>query len=148
MKKRKVGDMMEFVSMYKRGDIFWAELSPVIGSEQGGLRPVLILQNDIGNAFSNTVIISVLTKQQKKKMPTHVYLEKNLYSLQKNSWVLLEQLRTLDKSRLRDIISQLNDEKIEEVETKLKVSLGIVENVYQYYQHILTGQIVRMKVKK
>jgi mRNA interferase MazF len=138
---------MELKSKYKRGDIFLAELSPVIGSEQGGIRPVLILQNDIGNTFSNTVIISVLTKQQKRKLPTHVFLDKYKYSLQEHSWVLLEQIRTLDKGRLRDKISQLDNDKINEVDKKLKISLGIVENVYQYFQHIITGQIVRLKIK-
>jgi mRNA interferase MazF len=138
---------MELQSKYKRGDIFWAELSPVIGSEQGGLRPVLILQNDIGNGFSKTVIISVLTKQQKRNLPTHVYIDKNKYSLQENSWVLLEQLRTLDKGRLSDKISQLDDEKLEEIDKKLKISLGIEEDLYKYYKHIITGEIVKVKIK-
>lgn len=129
----------------RRGDIVWAELSPVVGSEQGGLRPVLILQNDIGNEFSQTVLASVLTKQQKKNLPTHVYLDKRKYSLREDSWVLLEQIRTLDKWRIQSKISALDSDKISEIDRKLKISLGIQEDIYKYYKNIYTGEIVRVR---
>ncbi|MBV7509689.1 type II toxin-antitoxin system PemK/MazF family toxin [Bacillus sp. sid0103] len=131
----------------KRGEIFWAKLSPVVGSEQGGLRPVLILQNDIGNKFSPTVLATVLTKQQKKRLPTHVFLDKRKYKLTEDSWVLLEQIRTLDKWRIQAKISRLDDKKLDEVDTALKISLGIKEDLYKYYRHIVTGEIVRIKAK-
>jgi mRNA interferase MazF len=123
------------------------EAISVVGSEQGGLRPVLILQNDIGNKFSPTVLATVLTKQQKKKLPTHVFLDKRKYHLSEDSWALLEQIRTLDKWRIQSKISCLDDKKLQEVETALKISLGIKEDIYKYYRHILTGRVVRIKAK-
>lgn len=112
----------------KRGDVFFADLSPVVGSEQGGTRPVLILQNDIGNRFSPTVIIAAITAQiQKAKLPTHVEINAKKYGFERNSVILLEQLRTIDKSRLTDRITQLDNELMEKVDEALEISLGLVK---------------------
>ncbi len=110
----------------KRGDIFYADLSPVIGSEQGGIRPVLIIQNDIGNKYSPTVICAAITSQiNKAKLPTHIELDSKKYSLVKNSVVLLEQIRTIDKKRLREKVSKLDNDIMQEVGNALRVSLGV-----------------------
>ncbi|WP_332646321.1 type II toxin-antitoxin system PemK/MazF family toxin [Lysinibacillus sp. 54212] len=112
----------------KRGDVFFADLSPVVGSEQGGTRPVLIIQNDIGNRFSPTVIIAAITAQiQKAKLPTHVEINAKKYGFERDSVILLEQLRTIDKSRLTDRITQLDDLLMEKVDFALEVSLGLVK---------------------
>ncbi|MCP1146266.1 MULTISPECIES: type II toxin-antitoxin system PemK/MazF family toxin [Ureibacillus] len=112
----------------KRGDVFFADLSPVVGSEQGGTRPVLIIQNDIGNRFSPTVIIAAITAQiQKAKLPTHVEIDAKKYGFERNSVILLEQLRTIDKSRLTDRITQLDDELMEKVDIALEISLGLLK---------------------
>ncbi|EMR04921.1 mRNA interferase EndoA [Bhargavaea cecembensis DSE10] len=112
----------------KRGDIFFADLSPVKGSEQGGKRPVLVIQNDIGNRFSPTVIVAAITAQiQKAKLPTHVEIDAVRYGLDKNSVVLLEQVRTIDKSRLSDKITHLDEEMMRQVEEALEISLGLVK---------------------
>ncbi len=112
----------------KRGDVFFADLSPVVGSEQGGTRPVLIIQNDIGNRFSPTVIIAAITAQiQKAKLPTHVEIDANKYGFERNSVILLEQLRTIDKSRLTDRITQLDDELMDKVDEALEISLGLMK---------------------
>ncbi len=101
----------------KRGDVFFADLSPVVGSEQGGTRPVLIIQNDIGNRFSPTVIIAAITAQiQKAKLPTHVEIDAKKYGFERDSVILLEQLRTIDKSRLTDRITQLDEALMEKVD--------------------------------
>ena len=113
--------------MIKRGDIFYADLSPVIGSEQGGLRPILILQNDIGNKYSPTVIAAAITsKLNKSKLPTHIELSSLEYGLEKDSVILLEQIRTLDKSRLKEKISSLSYMKMQEVNKAMLISLGVV----------------------
>ena len=110
----------------ERGDIYYADLSPVVGSEQGGLRPVLIIQNDIGNKYSPTVIIAAITSQiQKAKLPTHIELSHNKYPLTKDSVILLEQIRTLDKMRLRDRIGALDPIAMQKVNVGLLISLGI-----------------------
>ena len=110
----------------KRGDIYYADLSPVIGSEQGGMRPVLIIQNDVGNKYSPTVIIAAITSQiQKAKLPTHIELSHLHYPLSKDSVVLLEQIRTLDKLRLRDRIGRLDTIAMHKVNIGLMISLGI-----------------------
>lgn len=110
----------------ERGDIYYADLSPVVGSEQGGLRPVLIIQNDIGNKYSPTVIIAAITSQiQKAKLPTHIELNHSKYPLVKDSVVLLEQIRTLDKLRLRDRIGSLDTIAMQKVNIGLMISLGI-----------------------
>ncbi len=109
----------------KRGEIYYADLSPVVGSEQGGVRPVLIIQNDIGNKYSPTVIVSAITSQLgKAKLPTHIDLSAEKYNLPKNSVALLEQIRTLDKRRLREKVTSLGEEKMREVNRAILISLG------------------------
>ena len=109
----------------RRGEIYFADLSPVVGSEQGGIRPVLIIQNDVGNKYSPTVIISAITSQlSKAKIPTHVELSAREYNLPKNSVVLLEQIRTIDKRRLKEKVSELDNKKMREINLALLVSLG------------------------
>lgn len=110
----------------KRGDIYYADLSPVVGSEQGGMRPVLVIQNNIGNKFSPTVVIAAITsKIAKPKMPTHVGLKKAKGGLERDSVVLLEQVRTIDKQRLRERIMHLDPHNMELVDQALKVSVGL-----------------------
>lgn len=112
----------------RRGDIFFANLNPVIGSEQGGTRPVLILQNDIGNKHSPTTIIAAVTSRIKKaRLPTHVELPKELSKLDRDSVILLEQLRTIDRSRLKERVSHLDEETMLKVDAALAISLGLVE---------------------
>ncbi|MFX4303495.1 type II toxin-antitoxin system PemK/MazF family toxin [Alicyclobacillus tolerans] len=112
----------------KRGDVFFADLSPVVGSEQGGFRPVLVIQNDIGNRFSPTVIVAAITAQiQKAKLPTHVELPAQPYGLDRDSVVLLEQIRTIDKQRLTDRITHLDDAMMKRVNDALLISLGLVD---------------------
>ena len=109
-----------------RGDIYYADLRPVVGSEQGGVRPVLIIQNDIGNKHSPTVIFAAITSQMNKaKLPTHVELDSSRYALVKDSVVLLEQLRTIDKKRLRDKVCHLDREILRKVERALLISLDL-----------------------
>ena len=109
-----------------RGDIYYADLSPVVGSEQGGVRPVLVIQNNVGNKFSPTVIIAAITSQlSKAKLPTHIELNKEQYNLVKDSVVLLEQIRTLDKRRLKDKICSIDDTTMHRVEVAMMISLGI-----------------------
>ncbi len=110
----------------RRGDIFYADLRPVIGSEQGGIRPVLIIQNDIGNKHSPTVICAAITsKIHKSKLPTHVELNVNRCEIVKNSVVLLEQLRTIDKKRLKDKVCHLDSNILSEVDKALQISLEL-----------------------
>ena len=110
----------------KRGDIFYADLSPVIGSEQGGIRPVIIIQNDIGNKYSPTVIVGAITSQiNKAKLPTHVEISSDEYGLNKDSVVLLEQIRTLDKKRLKEKIGHMTFNDMKKVNKALFVSLGL-----------------------
>lgn len=110
----------------KRGDIFYADLSPVVGSEQGGIRPVLIIQNDIGNRYSPTVIIAAITSQiNKAKMPTHIEADSKRYFLIKDSVVLLEQIRTIDKKRLKEKIGHFDGELMAKVDKALLISLGL-----------------------
>lgn len=109
----------------KRGEIYYADLSPVVGSEQGGVRPVLIIQNDIGNKYSPTVIVAAITSQlSKAKIPTHIELPAVEYNLPKDSVVLLEQIRTIDKRRLKEKISILDQQKMRQVNIAILVSLG------------------------
>ena len=111
----------------KRGDIFYADLRPVVGSEQGGIRPVLIIQNDVGNRHSPTVICAAITsKMNKAKLPTHVELEAGRFQLVKDSVILLEQLRTIDKKRLKDRVCHLDGEILDQVDKALKVSLELI----------------------
>ena len=110
----------------KRGDIYYADLSPVVGSEQGGVRPVLIVQNDTGNRYSPTVIAAAITSQTNKaKLPTHIALSAPDYGLPRDSVVLLEQIRTLDKHRLRERAGQITPEDQRRVDQALDVSLGL-----------------------
>ena len=110
----------------KRGDIYYADLRPVIGSEQGGVRPVLIIQNDIGNRHSPTIICAAITSRMNKaKMPTHIELNADKYDMVKNSVILLEQLRTIDKRRLKDKVCHLDREIMEKVNEGLLVSLEL-----------------------
>ncbi|MEG0304915.1 MAG: type II toxin-antitoxin system PemK/MazF family toxin [Oscillospiraceae bacterium] len=112
----------------RRGEVFYADLSPVIGSEQGGVRPVLIVQNDMGNRHSPTVIAAAITsKQDKSNLPTHIDLKANHCGLAKDSVVLLEQIRTLDKKRLREKTGHLDEEDIARVDTALGISFGLHE---------------------
>ncbi len=112
----------------KRGDVYFADLSPVVGSEQGGVRPVLILQNDIGNRFSPTVIVAAITAQiQKAKLPTHVEIDAKKYGFERDSVILLEQIRTIDKQRLTDKITQLDETMMSRVDESLQISLGLID---------------------
>ncbi len=109
-----------------RGDIYYADLSPVIGSEQGGVRPVLIVQNDVGNRFSPTVIAAAITSQRDKtKLPTHIQLHATGSGLQRDSIVLLEQIRTLDKRRLKEHMGRLDDVSMRRIDQALQVSFGL-----------------------
>lgn len=110
----------------KRGDVFYADLSPVIGSEQGGVRPVLVVQNNVGNRFSPTIIcVAITSKINKAKLPTHVEIDGNKYEAVRHSVILLEQVRTLDKKRLKDKICQLDKELMDKVDKSLKVSFDL-----------------------
>ena len=110
----------------KRGDIFYADLRPVLGSEQGGVRPVLIIQNDIGNKHSPTVICAAITsKMNKAKLPTHIEIDASSYAIIRDSVILLEQLRTIDKQRLKERICHLSGELMEQVDQGLKISLDL-----------------------
>ena len=112
----------------KKGDIFFADLSPVIGSEQGGVRPVIVIQNDVGNKYSPTVIVAAITSQiNKAKLPTHVEIKAGEHGLNKDSVILLEQLRTVDKRRLKERIGRMDADAMEKVNEALVVSLGIIE---------------------
>lgn len=112
----------------KRGDIYYADLSPVVGSEQGGVRPVLIIQNDIGNRYSPTVIAAAITSRiNKAKMPTHIELGAHEYGLMKDSVILLEQIRTIDKQRLREKIGKLDEKKMCSVDNALHISFGLMK---------------------
>ncbi len=112
----------------KRGEIYYADLSPVVGSEQGGIRPVLVVQNDVGNKYSPTVIAAAITSRiNKAKMPTHIELAADEYGLNKDSVVLLEQIRTIDKRRLREKIGKLDNSMMGMVDKALFVSFGLEE---------------------
>ena len=112
----------------RRGDIYYADLSPVVGSEQGGVRPVLIVQNDIGNKHSPTVIAAAITSQiNKAKLPTHIELQARSYGLSKDSVILLEQVRTIDKRRLKERMGRLDEGVMSKVDEAIAVSLGIKE---------------------
>lgn len=109
----------------KRGELYYADLSPVVGSEQGGVRPVLVVQNDVGNKYSPTVIAAAVTsKINKAKLPTHIELPSNTYGLAKDSVILLEQIRTLDKRRLKERIGELNESTMTRVDKAILISLG------------------------
>ncbi|MDO9536402.1 MAG: type II toxin-antitoxin system PemK/MazF family toxin [Bacillota bacterium] len=112
----------------KRGFIFYSDLSPVIGSEQGGFRPVLVIQNNVGNRYSPTVIVAAITSHiEKAKLPTHVELSAKKYGLEKDSVILLEQIRTIDKQRLQQKITELDDRIMSTIDEALKISLGLID---------------------
>ena len=113
-------------TLVKRGDIYYADLSPVVGSEQGGLRPVLIIQNDVGNRYSPTVIAAAITSRLgKAKLPTHIDVHAERAGLARDSVVLLEQLRTLDKRRLREKMGHMDEDIMQEIDNAIAVSLGL-----------------------
>ena len=112
----------------KRGEIYYADLSPVVGSEQGGIRPVLIVQNDVGNKYSPTVIAAAITSQiNKAKMPTHIEIDARDYGLAKDSVILLEQIRTIDKRRLKEKIGVIDETLMNKVNEALFVSFGLID---------------------
>ncbi len=114
------------MSIIRRGDIYYADLSPVVGSEQGGLRPVLIIQNDIGNKYSPTVIVAAITSRMSKtKLPTHIDIYAEEVGLAKDSVILLEQIRTLDKHRLKEKMGHLDDGMMNYVNTAISISFGL-----------------------
>lgn len=117
------------LNVIKRGELYYADLSPVVGSEQGGVRPVLVVQNDVGNRYSPTVIAAAVTsKINKARLPTHIELSARTYGLAKDSVVLLEQIRTIDKRRLKDRIGLLSDQMMTRVDDALLISLGFNVN--------------------
>lgn len=112
----------------KRGEIYFAQLNPVVGSEQGGIRPVLVVQNDIGNQYSPTTIVLAITSQiNKAKMPTHVEIKSSECGLERDSVILAEQIRTIDKSRLKKRIAFLEDSLMDKVAHAIKISLGLTD---------------------
>lgn len=116
---------MRYVTV-KRGDIYYADLSPVVGSEQGGVRPVLIVQNDVGNKYSPTVIAAAITSQKEKaKLPTHIKLDSQNCGLSRDSVVLLEQIRTIDKKRLKERMGKLDNNSMHMINQALSVSFGL-----------------------
>lgn len=123
-----------------RGDIYYADLSPVVGSEQGGVRPVLVVQNDVGNKYSPTVIIAAITSQlSKAKLPTHIELNKDKYNLLKDSVILLEQIRTLDKRRLKEKVCTIDDKTMQKVDIAIMISLGITA----WFYHDFFNKIIK-----
>mgnify|MGYP002299014208 CR=1 FL=1 len=115
-----------FLKTYYRGDIYYADLRPVVGSEQGGIRPVVILQNNVGTRYSPTVIAAPITSRRKTNLPTHVSINRQVDKLRCNSVILMEQIRTIDKSRLMDRIGVLNDYEMQQVNQALGISVGLV----------------------
>lgn len=112
--------------MIRRGDIFYADLSPVVGSEQGGIRPVLIIQNNVGNRHSPTVICAAVTsKMNKAKLPTHIEISTRDYDIVKNSVILLEQIRTIDKQRLKEYVCHIDDGMMRKVDQAIRISLEL-----------------------
>ena len=113
----------------RRGDLFYADLSPVVGSEQGGVRPVIVVQNDVGNKYSPTIIVAPVTSQMNKaKLPTHVKLKGNKYGLPKNSVALMEQLRTIDKKRLREKIGTFSSDIMTKIDEAMTISLALQQD--------------------
>lgn len=127
----------------KRGDIYYADLSPVVGSEQGGLRPVLIIQNDVGNRYSPTVIAAAITSRMgKARMPTHIDIYADKVGLAKDSVILLEQIRTLDKRRLKEKMGHLDDEIMSEVNNAIAVSFGLADGSSQISDGTREGNVI------
>lgn len=109
----------------RRGDIFYADLSPVVGSEQAGVRPIVVIQNDVGNRYSPTIIGIAITSKEKIKMPTHLEIDGTKYGLEKDSVILAEQIRTLDKSRLKEKVGRLDKETLEKLKKAIEISFGL-----------------------
>lgn len=123
----------------KRNEIYYADLSPVIGSEQGGIRPVLVIQNDMGNKYSPTTIVAAITSRQNKpKLPTHIEISEDVF--EKNSVVLLEQLRTVDKRRLKDYVGKLDNCTMNRVNEAISISVGLKDNAGENKDAGRTGQ--------
>ena len=115
--------------MIKRGEIYFAQLNPVVGSEQGGIRPVVVVQNDIGNQYSPTTIILAITSQiNKAKLPTHIELKAETYGLERDSVILAEQIRTIDKTRLKQRIAVLQEENMKKVDHAMLISLALIDS--------------------
>ncbi len=115
--------------MIKRGEIYFAQLNPVVGSEQGGIRPVVVVQNDIGNQYSPTTIILAITSQiNKAKLPTHIELKAETYGLERDSVILAEQIRTIDKARLKQRIAVLQEETMKKVDHAMLISLALIDS--------------------
>ncbi|MGM0125437.1 MazF family toxin-antitoxin system, toxin component [Enterococcus sp. AZ194] len=122
--------------MVKRGDIYFADLSPVVGSEQGGIRPVVIIQNNLGNHFSPTVIIAAITaKMAKPKLPTHIGIKASKDGIDRDSVILLEQIRTIDKSRLKEKVCHLDAKIMNGVDRALRISIGIEPTTHGHHGH-------------
>lgn len=118
----------------KRGEIYYADLSPVVGSEQGGVRPVLIVQNDVGNRYSPTVIAAAITSQREKsKLPTHIEINSQVCGLSKDSVVLLEQIRTIDKKRLKERMGRLDEGSMGQINHALSISFGLGDTGGQFH---------------
>jgi mRNA interferase MazF len=134
MKLRKeVCNLSQKAKPILRGDIYYADLGATIGCEQNGIRPVLILQNNIGNRYSPTIIVAAITSSYKKPLPTHVKI-RGIHSLNQKSLVLLEQIRTIDRSRLRDWIGNLDSECLDRVDKALQISLGLYSSYFNFTQ--------------
>ena len=117
----------------RRGEIYYADLSPVVGSEQGGVRPVLIIQNDVGNRYSPTVIAAAITSRTgKSKLPTHIEVYADKYGLAKDSVILLEQIRTIDKRRLKEKMGHLDEDVMGQVNDAISVSFGLEDTAQQF----------------
>ena len=116
----------------RRGEIYYADLSPVVGSEQGGIRPVLIVQNDVGNRYSPTVIAAAITSQREKsKLPTHIELDPHSCGLSRDSTVLLEQIRTIDKRRLKERMGRIDEGAMGKIDRALTISFGLTGDDYE-----------------
>ena len=127
----------------RRGDIFYADLRPVVGSEQGGVRPVLIIQNDVGNRHSPTVICAAITSQMNKaKLPTHVELDSQKYALVKDSVVLLEQLRTIDKTRLKDKVCHLDHQILVKIDKALRSVWNSIHNLTIMRENVMISDVL------
>ena len=125
-KECKYGNRSVEKLIIRRGDIYYAELSPVVGSEQGGIRPVLVIQNNVGNRHSPTVICAAITsKMNKAKLPTHIEISARNYKIVKNSVILLEQIRTIDKQRLREFVCHIDPDMMRNVDEAIRVSLEL-----------------------
>lgn len=125
MKKDDTNDECNYFPQIFKGDIYYADLNPVVGSEVGGIRPVLVIQNDIGNRFSPTIVTAITSRIKKKRYPMHVPIEASIGGLPSDSTIMLEQIRTIDKTRIKGFIGHLDDKTMQLVDTAAKIALGI-----------------------